>query len=394
MHLSIFGIIGGSDIMDKYMYKIPFNKPCMTGKESEFIAEAIKTGQVSGDGPFSKKCHDLLESSLGTKKALLTTSCTHALEISALLMNLKPGDEVIVPSFAFVSTVNAFVLHGATPVFCDVRADTLNMDERLLGNLITDKTKGVVPLHYAGVSCEMDTILDITKARNIMVVEDNAHGLFGCYKGRTLGTMGALGTQSFHETKNFQCGEGGALLINDLSLTNRAEILREKGTDRSRFFRGAVDKYTWQDVGSSYLMSDILAAFLYAQLQHREDIQFKRKHIWDRYATELRAWAESQNIRLPYIPADCEQTYHMFYMITPSRKVRDALIERLKQQGILSVFHYLPLHNSPMGIKFGGKDGDCPVTEKVSDCMLRLPFFNDMTESDQSKVIDTILNYS
>ncbi len=371
-------------------YRIPFNRPCMTGRETEYIAEAISQGHVSGDGPFSKRCHELLENELGVQKALLTTSCTHALEMGALLLNLQPGDEVIVPCFAFVSTVNAFVLHGATPVFCDIREDTLNLDERLLDACITPRTRAVVPLHYAGVACEMDSILETAQKHNLTVIEDNAHGLFGRYKGRHLGAMGALGTQSFHETKNFQCGEGGALLINDPNLVDRAEIIREKGTNRSRFFRGTVDKYTWTDVGSSYLMSDILAAFLCAQLLHRENIQNRRKCIWNRYRESLGDWAEANGVRLPHVPVGCDQTYHMFYMVFPSPASRDKMIAHLKQHGILSAFHYLPLHISPMGLKFGGKVGDCPITETTSDCLLRLPFFNDMTNSMLDQVIEAV----
>jgi dTDP-4-amino-4,6-dideoxygalactose transaminase len=371
-------------------YAIPFNRPCMTGRETEYISEAIDQGHVSGDGPFSKRCHELLEKELGVHKTLLTTSCTHALEMGALLLDLEPGDEVIVPSFAFVSTVNAFVLHGAIPVFCDVREDTLNMDEALLETCVTPRTRAIVPLHYAGVSCEMDSILATAQKHGLTVIEDNAHGLFGRYKGRCLGSMGALGTQSFHETKNLQCGEGGALLINDSGLVDRAEILREKGTNRSRFFRGAVDKYTWTDVGSSYLMSDILAAFLYAQLLHREDIQARRKRIWKHYNEALSDWAASAGIRLPHVPTHCDQTYHMFYMIFPTPASRDRIIDHLKEQGILPAFHYLPLHLSPMGLKFGGQVGDCPVAETVSDCLLRLPLYNDMTNSMQEQVIDAV----
>jgi dTDP-4-amino-4,6-dideoxygalactose transaminase len=367
-------------------YKIPFNKPCLCGGELRYITQAIEHGHVSGDGAFSKKCHSLLEQILGIPKVLLTTSCTHALEMAALLLDIRPGDEVIVPSFTFVSTVNAFVLHGARPVFIDIRADTLNLDETQLERLITPHTKAILPVHYAGVGCEMDAILDAAEHHGVAVVEDNAHGLFGKYKGKHLGTFGCLATQSFHETKNVTCGEGGALLINDLQYIERAEIIREKGTNRSRFFRGQVDKYTWVDLGSSYLPSDILAAFLYAQLEAREQIQAKRRRVWGYYQERLQSWAQDHDVRFPIVPAHCEQPYHMFYLLMPSLEQRQALIAHLKSQGILSVFHYLPLHLSEMGRRFGGKEGDCPVTEDVSDRLLRLPFYNDLTERDQESV--------
>ncbi len=326
------------------------------------------------------------------RKALLTTSCTHALEMAALLLDIGPGDEVIVPSFTFVSTVNAFVLRGARPVFIDVRPDTLNLDETKLERLITPRTKAIVPVHYAGVGCEMDAILEVAQRYGVAVVEDNAHGLFGKYKGRYLGTFGSLATQSFHETKNFTCGEGGALLINDPQYIERAEILREKGTNRSRFFRGQVDKYSWVDVGSSYLPSDILAAFLYAQLEARAEIQAKRRHLWHYYYEHLRDWAEEHHVRLPIVPPHCEQSYHMFYLLMPSLEQRQALIAYLKSCGILSVFHYLPLHLSDMGRRFGGQEGDCPVTEEVSDRLVRLPFFNDLSPQDQEWVVHNVVN--
>lgn len=372
---------------------IPFNRPCLAGNEYKYIAEAIANGHASGDGPFTRRCHQLLEKQLGVRKALLTTSCTHALEMAALLLDIQPGDEVIVPSFTFVSTVNAFVLRGAHPVFIDIRPDTLNLDESLLEAKVTGRTRAIVPVHYAGVGCEMDPILEIAGKYGAAVVEDNAHGLFAKYRGRNLGTFGALATQSFHETKNFICGEGGALVINDARYLERAEIIREKGTNRSRFFRGQVDKYTWVDVGSSYLPSEILAAFLLAQLQAREHIQARRREIWETYAGHLRDWAENHEVRLPVVPGWCEQPYHMFYIVLPTLGQRQALIAHLKQRGILSVFHYLPLHVSEMGRKFGGKAGDCPVTESVSDRLLRLPFYNDMTEAEQMAVIEAIRSY-
>lgn len=375
------------------MNKIPFNRPTIVGKELYYISQAIHNGAAAGDAGFTKKCHAYLEQALGVPKVLLTTSCTDALEMAALLLDIQPGDEVIVPSFTFVTTVNAFVLRGAKPIFIDIRSDTLNIDETQLEGLITSRTKVIVPVHYAGVGCEMDMIGKIATKYNIPIVEDNAHGLFGKYKRRWLGTFGTFATQSFHETKNFICGEGGALLINDPQFIERAEIIREKGTNRSRFFRGEVDKYTWVDIGSSYLPSDILAAFLYAQLEAKEEIQAKRQRIWEYYYDGLKDWAAERSVRLPTIPAYCEQPYHMFYLILPSLEQRQALITYLKAQGILSVFHYLPLHLSPMGRQYGGKEGDCPVTERVSEGLLRLPFYNELTEADQMRVVEAVRSF-
>jgi dTDP-4-amino-4,6-dideoxygalactose transaminase len=375
---------------EKNPYSIPFNRPTLVGKELYYISQTILNGHSAGDGAYTKKCHAFLEQLLGARKVLLTTSCTHALEMSALLLDIQPGDEVIVPSFTFVSTINAFVLRGAQPVFIDIRPDTLNLDETQLERLITPRTRAILPVHYAGVGCEMDVICRIAAEHEIPIVEDNAHGLFGKYKGRYLGTFGAFATQSFHETKNVTCGEGGALIINDPRYIERAEILREKGTNRSRFFRGQVDKYTWVDIGSSYLPSDMLAAFLFAQLEAWQEIQTKRRAIWDYYNTHLDAWAEANRVRLPLIPDHCEQAYHMFYLLLPSLEYRQALIAHLKSLGILSVFHYLPLHLSDMGKRFGGKPGDCPVTEDVSDRLLRLPFYNDLDEADQARVVEAI----
>ena len=373
--------------------RIPFNRPFFSGKEFDFIQEAIANWQLSGDGAFTKKCHALLEKELGIPKALLTTSCTHALEMAALLLDVEPGDEVIVPSFSFPSTVNAFVLRGARPVFIDIRRDTLNLDETKLESLVTRCTKAIVVVHYAGVGCEMDAILQVAGGHGIAVVEDNAHGLFGRYKGNYLGTLGCLATQSFHETKNFTCGEGGALLINDSRYIERAEILREKGTNRSRFFRGEVDKYTWVDIGSSYLPSDILAAFLYAQLEAREIIQSKRERIWNCYKEHLRDWAVDYGVQLPSVPSHCEQPFHMFYLLLPSLEARQALITYLNALEINSVFHYLPLHLSSMGRRFGGESGDCPVTEEVSDRLVRLPFYNDLTEAEQMRVVAALNDF-
>ncbi len=370
---------------------IPFNKPSIIGNELQYIQDAINSGHVSGDGTFTIKCHEVFEQTLGIRKALLTTSCTHALELAAILLGILPGDEVIFPSFTFVSTVNAFVLRGAIPVFADIRPDTLNLDECQIERLITQKTRAIVPVHYAGVGCEMHAILDIAQRHNLYVVEDNAHGLFGKYKGQNLGTFGCMATQSFHETKNISCGEGGALLINDAKYIERAEIIREKGTNRSRFFRGQVDKYSWVDIGSSYLPSDMLAAYLYAQLEKWQVIQKKRQQIWETYDYALCEWAEANEVQQPFIPEYCDQAYHMYYLLLPTLEKRQAFISNMKEKGILTVFHYLPLHLSEMGLRFGGKVGDCPVTEKVSDQLVRLPFFYALSKEEQAYVIDCVL---
>jgi dTDP-4-amino-4,6-dideoxygalactose transaminase len=372
---------------------IPFNRANLTGNEFLYISKALETGHISGDGRFTRQCSALLERELGAAKALLTTSCTHALEMAALLLDIEPGDEVIVPSFTFVSTVNAFVLRGARPIFCDVRPDTLNIDDKQIEALVTPRTKAILAVHYAGVGCEMDSILAIGERHGIAVVEDNAHGLLGKYKGKYLGTFGCLATQSFHETKNFTCGEGGALLVNDTRFIERAEIIREKGTNRNRFFRGQVDKYTWVDLGSSYLLSDVLAAFLFAQLEHRKRIQVDRRRIWETYNEELAGWAFKNGAGLPFVPEHCEQPWHMFYVLMPSLEARQAFIAHLKQDDIVSVFHYVPLHLSEMGRKFGGKEGVCPVTERVSGCLVRLPFYNGLNEADQAHVVSAVLEF-
>ncbi len=372
---------------------IDFNRPSQIGNEMQYIEQAISSGHISGDGVFTKKCHALLEKDLGIPRVLLTTSCTHALEMTAILLEIKPGDEVIVPSFTFVSTVNAFVLRGAKPIFIDCREDTLNLDESKLDSLITPLTKAIVPVHYAGVGCEMDRILDIAQSHSIPIVEDNAHGLFGKYKGKNLGTFGTFAAQSFHETKNFTSGEGGALLINDEKYIDDAEIIREKGTDRSRFFRGQVDKYGWVKCGSSYLPSDILAAFLYAQLEKWQLIQKKRQQIWEFYFQNLSKWAEENNVRLPVIPGHCEQSFHMFYLLLPNLDIRTRFIAYLKSKEVQSVFHYLPLHLSLMGRSYGGKQGDCPVTERISDQLTRLPMFFDLTNNQLEQIIDTVTSF-
>ena len=374
--------------------RVPFNRPAVIGTEMRYVADVFERGHLSGDGPFTRRCSELLERTLSIPKALLTTSCTHALEIAALLLDLGPGDEVLVPSFTFVSTLNAFVLRGARPVFVDIRPDTLNLDERKLAAALTPRTKAIFLVHYAGVGCEMDAIMPLAVAAGVAVVEDNAHGLFSRYRGRLLGTFGAFAAQSFHETKNFSCGEGGALLVNDADSADRAEIIREKGTDRSRFFRGQVDKYSWVDVGSSYLPSEILAAVLYAQLEARALIYAKRRLIWQRYDEELREWAADKGVALPTVPDYCEQPYHMYYMLLPSLDARQGLISYLRSRGILAVFHYLPLHLSIMGRRLGGEPGMCPITERISDQIVRLPFYTDMSLSDQMAVIESIRSYS
>jgi dTDP-4-amino-4,6-dideoxygalactose transaminase len=372
---------------------IPFNRPSFEGREQVYIAQAIANGHISGDGPFTKQCQAFLEQALGAPRVLLTTSGTHALEMAALLLDIQPGDEVIVPSFTFVSTVNAFVLRGARPVFADVRPDTLNLDETRIESLITQRTKAIVPVHYAGVGCELRAIGKIAARHGIAVVEDNAHGLFGKYRGRYLGTFGALAALSFHETKNFYCGEGGALIVNDPALVDRADVIREKGTNRARFLEGRVDKYTWVDIGSSWLPSDLLAAFLYAQLEAKEGILEKRKRVWERYHEGLSGWAAERNVRLPVIPKGCRQSYHMYYLIVPSSRGRAALIRHLKSLGILGVFHYLPLHLSEMGKRYGGRPGDCPVTEHVSERLIRLPFYNNLDGESQERVIRAIREF-
>ncbi len=373
--------------------RVDFNKPCIVGKEYEYIADSIRESHISGDGKYSKLCHGFLEKELGVQKVLTTPSCSHALEMTALLLDIKPGDEVIIPDFTFVSTVNAFVLRGAKPVFIDIRPDTLNMDESRLEELITPRTRAIVPVHYAGIACEMDTIMAIANRHGIPVVEDNAHGLFGKYKNRWLGTIGCMATQSFHETKNFTCGEGGALLINDRSLIEKAEIIREKGTNRSRFFRGQVDKYTWVSVGSSYLLSDILAGFLYAQLEIWQEIQAKRKWIWQTYEKELASWAKTNEVVCPTVPPAVDPSWHIYYLLLPDLEKRQGLIDHLKENGVNSVFHYLPLHLSEKGKEYGGKPGDMPVTESVSDRLVRLPLYYDMGELEMEQVLNAVTSF-
>ncbi len=365
----------------------------MTGREFELMADAIGKGHISGDGPYTRRCSELLQSITGVSTALVTTSCTHALEMSALLLDIEPGDEVLVPSFTFVSTVNAFALRGAVPVFVDIRPDTLNMDESLLEELITPRTKAVVVVHYAGVACEMDTIMDIAARHGLAVVEDAAHALGGSYRGRPLGSIGQLATLSFHETKNIQCGEGGALLVNDPETAERAEIIREKGTNRSRFFRGQIDKYTWVDIGSSYLPSDLLAAFLSAQLDAFDDIQAARMRVWQTYSTELADWAADLGVGRPQVPAHCEHPAHLYYLLMSSLDERQAFIEHLGERGVKAVFHYVPLHSSPMGVQLAPK-AECPVTDDISERLVRLPLYAGLRPDELERIVEATLSFT
>jgi dTDP-4-amino-4,6-dideoxygalactose transaminase len=360
---------------------IPFNRPYMTGQEHKYIDQAHANRKLAGDGIFTKNCHEWLEKNTSAKKALLTHSCTAALEMAAILADIQPGDEVIMPSYTFVSTANAFVLRGGVPVFVDIRPDTLNIDENLIEAAITPKTKAIVPVHYAGVGSEMDVIMGIANRHNLLVIEDAAQGVMSTYKGNALGAIGHLGTFSFHETKNVISGEGGALIINDERFIKRAEIIREKGTNRSQFFRGLVDKYTWIDIGSSYLPSEIIAAFLWAQLQEADTITQKRLDIWDQYHSELAIFEEKGYLRRPIIPAETKHNAHMYYILLNSLEERTKVIERLKKKDINAVSHYVPLHSSPGGLKFGRKNAELPVTKDLSDRLLRLPLWVGMNEA-------------
>lgn len=375
--------------------KIPFNQPYFSGNELKYITDALQRNMISGDGFYTQKVHKFIEQTFNTAKALLTTSCSSALDMAALLLDLQTGDEVILPSYTFVSTANAVLLRGARPVFVDIQSDTLNINVNEIPKKITKKTKAIFPVHYAGVSCDMDAIMQIATKHDLKVVEDAAQGVNAKYKGKYLGTIGDIGCYSFHETKNYSCGEGGAILINkdNRELIERAEIIREKGTNRSKFFRGEVDKYTWVDIGSSYLPSDMLAAFLFAQLENLEAINIKRAKIFDYYYRNLKPIAAKEYIRLPFIPADCQSNYHMFYIILNSQRERDLLMAQLKARGILAIFHYVPLHISPMGQKLGYKLGDIPVTEDLSNRLLRLPLYVDITERDQAYIVDNIYQF-
>ncbi len=368
---------------------IPFNKPHMTGKELWYIAQAHHGGQLSGDGPFTKKCNTWLERRTSAKKAMLTHSCTAALEMSAMLAEVGPGDEVIMPSFTFVSTANAFVLRGAVPVFVDIRPDTLNIDENRIEAAITPRTKAIVVVHYAGVGCEMDTIMEIANHHKLLVIEDAAQGLMARYKGRALGSFGQLSTLSFHETKNVVSGEGGALLINAPEYTERAEIIREKGTNRSQFFRGQVDKYTWVEVGSSYLPGEIIAAFLWAQLEDATPITTQRMLLWERYHEAFEELEAKDKLRRPIIPRDCEHNAHMYYLLLPSLEARGAFIDALRSQGVSTVFHYVPLHSSPAGRKYSRTAGSMQYTDELSDRLVRLPLWSDLGKQ-QNAVIDAV----
>lgn len=374
------------------MEKIPYNKPFIVGNELAYIADTVSSGQLSGDGEYTKKCHAWLEDKLRIEKILLTHSCTAALEMAALLCELEPGDEVIMPSYTFVSTANAFVLRGAKPVFVDIRPDTLNIDEKLIEQVIGQKTRAIVPVHYAGVACEMDSIMDIARRHKLIVVEDAAQGVDAYYKGRALGSIGDLGCFSFHETKNYISGEGGALAVNNPVFIKQAEIIREKGTNRAEFFRGEVDKYTWQSIGSSYLPSELIAAFLYAQLEHAEKITRKRLEVWKRYNEELQVLAQSGNLILPYIPAECQHNGHLFYCILESLEVRERFLKFLKEKGILAIFHYIPLHLSPMAEKLG-LEADLPVSDDMADRIVRLPIYFMLSEEQQMYIIAKIKEF-
>lgn len=372
---------------------INFNVPPFTGKEFEYMKQAVENQKICGDGPFTRKCSEWIERQTGTARCLLTTSCTHATELAALLAEIKPGDEVIMPSYTFVSTADAFVLRGATAVFVDIRPDTMNMDERLIEDAVTEHTRAIVPVHYAGVGCEMDAIMDIARRHNLMVVEDAAQGIMASYKGRPLGTFGDFGCFSFHETKNFSMGEGGALLIRDEQYIEAAEIYREKGTDRSKYYRGQVDKYRWQNYGSSYLPSDMNAAYLYAQLEQAEEITQARLNRWKQYQELLSPLAEAGKIELPYVPEHCEHNGHMFYIKTKDMEERTRLINFLAEKDILAVFHYVPLHSAPAGMKFGRFHGEDKYTTKESDRLLRLPMFYTLTADETEYIVEQVKDF-
>lgn len=376
------------------MVQIPFNKPFCVGKELYYMAQAVMVdSHISGDGRFTRLCHQWLEQRLNGQKAFLTHSCTAALEMAAILCDLQPGDEVIMPSFTFVSTANAFVLRGAVPVFVDIRQDNLNIDERIIESAITDKTKAVVPVHYAGVACDMDAIMSIAESKKLIVIEDAAQALLSTYKNAYLGTVGDFGCLSFHETKNVISGEGGALLVNRPQYIERSEIIREKGTNRSKFFRGEIDKYTWVDLGSSFLPSELIAAFLYAQLEHAEHINRTRRIIFDRYYSELQPLAKSGYIRLPFISGECSSNGHLFYIITRSPEERSGLIESLKSHDVHAIFHYVPLHSSQAGRKYGKVAGSMTVTDDLSERIVRLPLYYAMTPEEIDRVVELIWNF-
>lgn len=375
------------------MESIPFNQQIDLKESRYLVEEVLQSGHTGGDGPFGKKCEQLLEAELDLRRVLMTTSCTHALEMAALLYDIGEGDEVIMPSFTFVSTANAFALRGAKIRFCDIRPDTLNLDAEKLRDLVTGQTKAVVVVHYGGIACDLDEILEIIEPRGIKLVEDNAHGLFGKYKGKWLGSFGGVAAQSFHETKNFSSGEGGALVINDPDLIERAEIIREKGTDRTKFFRGEVDKYSWVELGSSYVMSDLLAAFLLGQLRQWPKVQQKRQETWLQYAESFRDWASRHGVELPHVPVYCDQAFHLFYLLLPSLEMRDALIRHLKAKRITAVFHYLPLHRSPYMHQQRGESEACPVSEDISKRLVRLPMFYNLQKNQAEVIIDAVCGF-
>jgi dTDP-4-amino-4,6-dideoxygalactose transaminase len=375
---------------DDKPWTVPFNRPYMTGKELYYIAKAHADGSLAGDGPFTKRCHGYLEQRTGCAKALLTHSCTAALEIAALLLDCGPGDEVIMPSYTFVSTANAFVLRGGTPVFVDIREDTLNLDETLVEAAVTPRTKAIVAVHYAGVACEMDTLLQVAERHNLKVVEDAAQGVMASYKGRTLGTIGHLGAYSFHETKNITSGEGGALLVNEPAMVARAEVLREKGTDRSRFFRGEVDKYTWQDLGSSYLAGELAAAFLWAQLEEADQITTHRLAIWNRYHSLVQPLEAQGLLRRPVVPADCQHNAHMYYVLLADGSSRARVLAELERAGVGAIFHYVPLHSSPAGRRYARAHGELATTDAMAGRLIRLPFWIGLSEEEQLLVVDKL----
>ena len=372
---------------------ITFNVPPFTGNEMDYMRECVENQKICGDGGYTRKCNQWFEERTGTPKCLLTTSCTHALEMAALLADIQPGDEVILPSFTFVSTADAFVLRGAVPVFVDIRPDTMNIDENLIEAAITDRTKAIAPVHYAGVSCEMDKIMEIAEKYNLKVIEDAAQGVMSTYKGKPLGTIGDYGCYSFHETKNYSMGEGGAILIRDPENVENAEIIREKGTDRSKFYRGQVDKYTWVNYGSSYLPSDMNAAYLYAQLEMADEINNARLACWDRYYENLKPLADAGYIELPVVPEGCVHNAHMFYIKAANLEVRTALIDHLKERGVHSVFHYIPLHSAPAGMKFGRFHGEDKYTTRESERLLRLPMFYKLTLEQVDYICEQVKNF-
>jgi dTDP-4-amino-4,6-dideoxygalactose transaminase len=374
-------------------YRIPFNRPAVVGTETAYLAQAIQAARLSGNGPFTRRVEEMLATRIGAPRVLLTSSCTHALEMSALLLDLQPGDEVIVPAFSFVSTANAFALHGATPVFADCRPDTLNIDPAHVAALVSPRTRAIVAMHYAGVAVDLPSLTATARSAGARLIEDNAHGLFGSFNGQPLGSFGDLATQSFHETKNVTCGEGGALVVMDPSLVARAEVLREKGTNRSRFLRGQVDKYTWVDVGSNYLASELQAAYLCAQLEHADAIQQQRHRLWQAYDARLQAWAASNGVARPTVPSGCTHPAHCYFVLMPTPEAQRGLIAHLGARGILAVFHYQPLHLSTMGRRYGGREGLCPVTEDVSERLVRLPLFAALSDTDLDAVVEAVTSF-